>query len=38
LQLSGPGVPGENLEGELKSVGFKKKVRPRVPPVLACRR
>lgn len=38
LQLSGPGVPGENLEGELKSVGFKKKVRPRVPSVLACRR
>jgi hypothetical protein len=28
LQLSGPGVRGESLEGDLKSVGFKKKVRP----------
>ena len=27
LQLSGPGVPGESLKGELQSVGFKKKVR-----------
>ena len=26
LQLCGPGVPGENLDGELKSVGFKKQV------------